>query len=404
MDGVPTNSDLRPETSHASPAGAGNSKRVPGQPSATIVGASTHFLPRLEAMRGVAAMMVASGHCMEFFQNSKPVRLAVFFFMNGPAAVSLFFGLSGLVLGLGLRRTSGLSARSYATFALRRFLRIYPALLATLVFALLVVAAAHVPQSSPGAGRYFLMISEGYDSPAGWTKFLRNALLQETSLNNVLWTLRPEILCSVALPVLHVVSVRFGPLMRFTLVLALLALPIARVPIEPAFYYLWVFYLGYLVPDFAPLIAAKLHRLRAAEALYPLVVLGGCLMASFGRGGPIFSLIAQNTCAALFLGAVVYGRIPAGFRLLDTRVLKHLGQISYSFYLLHLPIAVLIGEQLFRKLPDSWLRGHPLAMSVTLWLVMTPITVILASWQYRWIEQPGIAVARAITSRLRQRG
>ena len=46
---------------------------------------------------------------------------------NGRAAVTLFFVLSGFVLGLAIRRAEGSFVREYFRFAIRRIFRIWPA-------------------------------------------------------------------------------------------------------------------------------------------------------------------------------------------------------------------------------------------------------------------------------------
>src|SRR6266496_177159 len=98
---------------------------------------STPFITRLESLRGVAAMTVAIGHSFRVFHGDGAQALASTWIdrvFNGNAAVTLFFVLSGYVLGLSLRNASAFSVRSMGAFGVRRFFRIYPVfLLSTLV-------------------------------------------------------------------------------------------------------------------------------------------------------------------------------------------------------------------------------------------------------------------------------
>src|SRR5215469_5549046 len=80
----------------------------------------------LDSLRGIAAAMVALSH---FFgatnSTGKPenlLRILVYPFKNGEAAVALFFLLSGLVLSLPIWRGK---PQNYSTFILRRICRIY---------------------------------------------------------------------------------------------------------------------------------------------------------------------------------------------------------------------------------------------------------------------------------------
>src|SRR5580765_5170109 len=81
---------------------------------------------KLEALRGLAALMVVGYHA---FPSTLYSWMHVIF--NGRAAVSLFFVLSGYVLGLSLRRGTGTILYQYLFFMYRRVLRIYPAYFVT---------------------------------------------------------------------------------------------------------------------------------------------------------------------------------------------------------------------------------------------------------------------------------
>src|SRR5262245_27458566 len=88
---------------------------------------STPFITRLESLRGVAAMTVAIGHSFRVVQGDGVQAVAGTWIdraFNGNAAVTLFFVLSGYVLGLSLRNASSISVRSAGAFGVRRFFRI----------------------------------------------------------------------------------------------------------------------------------------------------------------------------------------------------------------------------------------------------------------------------------------
>ena len=92
------------------------------------------FIGRLEALRGLAAMTVAAGHALLVAPVSglheSLVKVLVLLF-NGQAAVTVFFVLSGFVLGLSLRRSTESFASGTIRFWVRRWFRIYPAFLAS---------------------------------------------------------------------------------------------------------------------------------------------------------------------------------------------------------------------------------------------------------------------------------
>src|SRR2546423_4582644 len=91
-----------------------------------------YFSSRLEALRGVAAVMVAVWHTFAIFPGNGLQAATIEWIrrlINGNAAVTLFFVLSGYVLGLSLRKVNGCSGKQILGFSARRVFRIYPAFL-----------------------------------------------------------------------------------------------------------------------------------------------------------------------------------------------------------------------------------------------------------------------------------
>ncbi|NJL59235.1 MAG: acyltransferase [Desulfobacteraceae bacterium] len=94
----------------------------------------------VESLRGVAAMMVALFHCIiiinrdESLMFQKIVTGSLLFWFNGAAAVSLFFVISGYVLGLSMDKMTKMPFwQRYAIFLARRILRIYPMLAVSVI-------------------------------------------------------------------------------------------------------------------------------------------------------------------------------------------------------------------------------------------------------------------------------
>ena len=121
--------------------------------------AARAFYPRLEALRGVAALSVAVGHTWlagwfisarggnVFVQTDDGtvaahiVSSALRIFGNGAGAVVLFFVLSGFVLTGALVRLPRYSGSGATQFIVSRLFRIYPAVFATMaIFAALLLA------------------------------------------------------------------------------------------------------------------------------------------------------------------------------------------------------------------------------------------------------------------------
>jgi peptidoglycan/LPS O-acetylase OafA/YrhL len=163
------------------------------------------FLGRVESLRGLAALMVAICHSQLVFvvdghedlwrlnishvqglQAFATKMLLIVF--NGGAAVSLFFVISGLVLGLSLDRQKDEILRSSVSFLLRRALRIYPALILSL---LLVQAWLPLIYPAPDYVGASLMFQPLYRVPQA-ADFFANLFFVSNQMNPVIWTLKIE--------------------------------------------------------------------------------------------------------------------------------------------------------------------------------------------------------------------
>ncbi|MEN8877998.1 MAG: acyltransferase, partial [Hyphomonas sp.] len=165
------------------------------------------FSNSLASLRGTAASFVVIYHAFLLFKVSgldTPQRHGLNFsepfhmlvhgligFFNGPAAVVLFFVLSGTVLTLSLRRSKGKGLAHLAGYYVRRLFRLYPLLIAVTLFA----AAMHwlYFSDAPTAGATNWM--NGYfNQDPGLIETLLNAVGYSNSLNSPAWTIRTEII------------------------------------------------------------------------------------------------------------------------------------------------------------------------------------------------------------------
>src|SRR4051812_28926576 len=128
--------------------------------------ASLGFLPRLESLRGLAAVFVVGYHA------GTP---AVGGHLTGLSPVGLFFVLSGFVLARSLQNNPGTQQ-----FILKRFLRLLPASSAVV----LLLAALHWH-----SGFYV-----GFEADFSPLNVLLNALMIRSDINGVMWSMTVECL------------------------------------------------------------------------------------------------------------------------------------------------------------------------------------------------------------------
>ena len=173
------------------------------------------FFPRIEGLRGLAALSVAIFHALPLIGGDRinailglriwmiedtttgVFRLLTVVF-NGNAAVSLFFVVSGFVLALALERERPQLVVTAAVFVVHRTARIMPALAVNLSFIMLAWTAL-----------VFLMPSV-FQSTPGVEDYLANLLLLRFPLNGVSWTLQIEFTAIPIIIAAHFARLRLG--------------------------------------------------------------------------------------------------------------------------------------------------------------------------------------------------
>jgi peptidoglycan/LPS O-acetylase OafA/YrhL len=355
---------------------------------------STPRLFELDALRGVAAVIVAGTHYLRcfppFFQGSSAALDSI-----GFAAVCMFFLLSGFVLSLPYwagRQTS------YGRFVVRRFIRIYIPFLGALGLSIAGMELCR-RMGSPSLSPWFQAI---WHTPCTWPRLLHWLLIPGMpEVNVAFWTLRNEIVMSALMPLICFVMRRCRA--EIWIGLAWAALIVFQGPLDrlhSPIFELWL-KTGLLFPAGA-LLAQKQKPLRrwAEEMGAPAraaIFLGSLLLFAFplflghGRGRVVLFLISRSSTMLLLPAAGVLGSVLFSARLkrvLRHSVMEYLGRISYSLYLVH---AIVIAAML------RGLYGRMNLMLLT--ALIFAATFALAHVYCVWVEEPSIALGRRLTQR-----
>jgi len=154
------------------------------------------------------------------------IRNWLFYGLPAGASVTLFFALSGYVLGLALIREN-----DYAKFVTRRLFRIFPALWVgiSVTFIAEVLVAPGMPKDEfhPWFQNVFLTGPTLHG-------FFRNLLLQEVNIDPVIWSMAPEVIWSLALPAVAYLHFKFKLIGRLAM-LAIVALAVTSIGIAIGF-------------------------------------------------------------------------------------------------------------------------------------------------------------------------
>jgi peptidoglycan/LPS O-acetylase OafA/YrhL len=334
-------------------------------------------LAGLDGLRGLAALFVVVNHVFLRAVPGYPVDHAPFWagwFIYGRFAVVVFIVLSGFSLALSPAR-HGWRLDGISHFARRRARRILPAYWAALAFSLAVA--------------WLVVHQPGHGVPDAKSVVVNGLLVQNIvgahSPNAAFWSMAVEVQLYLLFPLLLLMVRRRGAIVM----VATVALVVGAVGIfGPHIRHIDTFVLQ-SPPDLAALFAvgiltAGIVGASTARRSWPWAWLAlaaaAPVLATIWWKGSVWTLdhlfwmdLALGPAIACLLAALATGRPAPLLRLLDSRPVRSLGASSYSLYLTHAPIVVIVYELIVAGRVS---QGVP-AFVVSLALVL-PLTIVFA--------------------------
>ena len=304
----------------------------------------------IDAVRGVAALLVAFMHCREVnwigmqaywkingfdLSPSSLVAYATMPFTYGAIGVPILFVVSGYVIHRRSAKqlATGELAFSPSQFLLRRLIRIYPTFLAAI---LLTLVCDHITRS--------VVEHKKLGDTSLWSLFANIAALQGViappfGSNGPLWSLAIEIQFYAVYPLALVMRRQIGatPMLSVALglmILGYITLAQNNITAFPQYYFSW--WLGAYIADRQ----AEGKRLPVWWPILPSLLLPvGCYLAS--NKATFFAFVCWAVGFAPLLAWLVRSPLALGETLLH-----RVGRFSYSIYAAHLPIIVLFNALL----------------------------------------------------------
>ncbi|MER7927765.1 acyltransferase [Streptomyces sp. NPDC096057] len=340
----------------------------------------------LDGLRGLAALYVVLFHCWLYtfpgYPNSSAPRV-LDVLMFGRLAVVFFLVLSGFSLAISPAR-HGWRTGGVGRFLRRRAWRILPPYWAALAMSLGV--------------SLFLVPASHYGPPTGSSVLVYGLVLQDVFFaptpNGAFWSIGVEAELYLLFPLVLLVRRRFGA----AAVVACVTLPVVvrgllapgANPVEGD---------NWLAPHLAPVfvvgvvgagVVVASERVRrlpwgwfAVLAALPVVVLGVVRGSVWSVHHYFWVDLAVAPAMTMLIAAVATGQPARLVRLLTARPLRVLGDASYSLYLIHLPVVLVV---IRRVAPHVVAPGLP-TFCFTL-LVGLPVSVA-AAWLFsRIFELP----------------
>jgi peptidoglycan/LPS O-acetylase OafA/YrhL len=305
-----------------------------------------HRMPDLDSTRGFAALLVFLGHAYFFIRLpvSDSLTQRIFFgilrrLLDGGAAVDFFFVLSGFVLALPFAGDNG-RALSVLEFIARRVIRIMPTYWAALLAALLLRDLCNSLNATLSDPAVTLM---DWSKPLGTSDVISHIALiwrdfDITLINGPIWSLSVEMKMSLLLPLFIIILRRKQSVSESLCVLALSFYISARD--HGALTWLPLFVLGVALARYRSQLVGQVSVLSRSLRLFLFVA--ACMLFWNRELQSVWSFpdVGQEWLGgmggAIFLLLVLAHQYPPW--LLANLPCRFLGKISYSFYLMHLPI------------------------------------------------------------------
>jgi len=324
----------------------------------------TDRLRQLDGLRGVAAVIVVVHHSLLLFprfadtylnNGQVPVVGSVMWLLTatplkvltaGGEAVLVFFVMSGIVLTLPVL---GRVNFDWVAYYPRRIVRLYLPVIAAVLFAALLVVL--LPQFSAPGFSWWVNAYSVNGLTVDRVVSATDVLFGDVVINNPLWSLRWEVVFSLALPVFIGLALlaRKRPLLGILAACVLAGL--GAFWLNQSFTYLPAFLIGSIIAialDSLRAGAARLSSVRGSTLIWVVVLaLGLVALIAYWLVRPWADsdrVVYGVTLGLRTLGATVVVLVAAfwrpAVRVLSSRFVQWLGVISFSLYLVHVPIAL----------------------------------------------------------------
>ncbi|MGO4135690.1 acyltransferase family protein [Rhizobium brockwellii] len=316
------------------------------------------YIPSLDGLRGVAALLVVGAHIGLIFPITAP-----HFVTMGDEAVGLFFALSGFLMA-HLHGSRPVTRDNVLDFLVSRFARIYPVYLMAVVLVAILSSMQSLDFVQP--------IVSGTD-------FVRHIFLLGSS--GVFWSIPPEIQFYLLFPVLWLCLAQphrySGMIVGLTVVVVvdgLVELPgpgillVSKLP-----YFLFGALAGMMHSYWNSWIPSALTGI---STLFLLAVFFAYRHILPGFSPEFWGL--QSAVAAAVIVGLVARQPPIAARVLAAAPVRFFGKISFSLYLFHVPILFLA------RLAFDALMPEPALIVVTLC-----VAVVGAWFIHETVEVPG---------------
>lgn len=309
----------------------------------------------LDALRGLAASGVFASHWRDcLFQDYSQLHtqnpvLAVAYFVTGLGHqwVIVFFVLSGYLVGGSVLRQSSRGRWSWREYALNRLTRLYVVLVPALLLGGLIDLA----------GLHFFGASDVYSAhhgmrlmtsaPAGSLTlatllgnylFLQGIMVPVFGTNGPLWSLSYEFWYYAAFPMLFLGLVRRSSIP--TRALSLLGFLAVMIVVGPKIAFMGLIWLIGVALNWLPPLPGSGKPWHVAALISAVAVTVGCLAWCKGAKSRVADYVLGIVVGLLMYCILHFAEVAPSGRI--RRAIQYSAKSSYTLYLVHLPLLILI--------------------------------------------------------------
>jgi len=322
-----------------------------------------HFLPQF--FNGSTTTTLIDFDAFQWSHVSRIEEVIAHYFWASHYGVDLFFLLSGFLIFRLITRPSF----SYLGFLRNRFIRLYPGF----AIALLV---------------YCLYVSHFWNKTYDWSTVAANLLMLqgvwELGIKPIIvptWSLTFEWLFYVAFPSVLLLPMARNNVSTGHIAFVGLLLLVTIAPIGPHYIRFLMFLAGAALASLDPAVVRTYLRKVPDLAVLTIYVLANVLFVmqqDYYRFIPVFLVTSS-----LLVAKVVYGD-GLLHRLFCAETLCRLGAVSYSFYLFHPLVIIVVCDHLGALMP-------PMPQSIRFFVLLVcsfACSAAVASVSYRLVERP----------------
>jgi peptidoglycan/LPS O-acetylase OafA/YrhL len=351
------------------------------------VGRGNHIY-QIDALRGVAALLVAGVFHVHFLlgaYRTGPLDGLPFFgwvHQRGWTLVDLFFVISGYIFSHVYLNESGLKqGTTFRSFMKARLARLYPLHFVTLLLASALVPFGHPPTLD-------LAVNDAWHFLLNLLFLQESGLNQHMSFNTPAWSISVEMICYLV----FIIAALAGKRVLLTVAACLVCVGLlATAGNNPHLDHIARGFVGYFAGHFLWCWCEPLRRVPVLALA--VVAMAALLLPPKPQGISLGAYYSLTLWPCILLIAL---RLPA----LGSAPFRWLGDRSYSIYLLHAPLYILLSLAVFASGPV------PRSYWVPAMVLSTALLLTLSDFSYRYLEyRPGggLGAHRRSHSRVRRK-